>query len=203
MKKYLCLLILGLFAASGTRAEQAASPRAFAEQLADQIMKEVVLSKSAMPEKQAAFRRVFLEATNIRTIARFTLGRYYKSATEEQREAFISAFTDNVILTWTERFSNYAGEQIKFRDTRQDKNDFYVNSTLDIPNTENDIEIIWRISDKKGHMQLVDLVVEGVSMIMSYRNEYASVLQQNGGDVQTLINMLNNKNKALLNPPKK
>ena len=137
MKKYLCLLILGLFAASGTRAEQAASPRAFAEQLADQIMKEVVLSKSAMPEKQAAFRRVFLEATNIRTIARFTLGRYYKSATEEQREAFISAFTDNVILTWTERFSNYAGEQIKFRDTRQDKNDFYVNSTLDIPNTEN------------------------------------------------------------------
>ncbi len=203
MKKYLCLLILGLFAASGTRAEQAASPRAFAEQLADQIMKEVVLSKSAMPEKQAAFRRVFLEATNIRTIARFTLGRYYKSATEEQREAFISAFTNNVILTWTERFSNYAGEQIKFRDTRQDKNDFYVNSTLDIPNTENDIEIIWRISDKKGHMQLVDLVVEGVSMIMSYRNEYASVLQQNGGDVQTLINMLNNKNKALLNPPKK
>ena len=203
MKKYLCLLILGLFAASGTRAEQAASPRAFAEQLADQIMKEVVLSKSAMPEKQAAFRRVFLEATNIRTIARFTLGRYYKSATEEQREAFISAFTDNVILTWTERFSNYAGEQIKFRDTRQDKNDFYVNSTLDIPNTENDIEIIWRISDKKGHMQLVDLVVEGVSMIMSYRSEYASVLQQNGGDVQTLINMLNNKNKALLNPPKK
>lgn len=203
MKKYLCLLILGLFAASGTRAEQAASPRAFAEQLADQIMKEVVLSKSAMPEKQAAFRRVFLEATNIRTIARFTLGRYYKSATEEQREAFISAFTDNVILTWTERFSNYAGKQIKFRDTRQDKNDFYVNSTLDIPNTENDIEIIWRISDKKGHMQLVDLVVEGVSMIMSYRNEYASVLQQNGGDVQTLINMLNNKNKALLNPPKK
>lgn len=203
MKKYLCLLILGLFAASGTRAEQAASPRAFAEQLADQIMKEVVLSKGAMPEKQAAFRRVFLEATNIRTIARFTLGRYYKSATEEQREAFISAFTDNVILTWTERFSNYAGEQIKFRDTRQDKNDFYVNSTLDIPNTENDIEIIWRISDKKGHMQLVDLVVEGVSMIMSYRNEYASVLQQNGGDVQTLINMLNNKNKALLNPPKK
>lgn len=203
MKKYLCLLILGLFAASGARAEEASSPRAFAEQLADQIMKEVVLSKNPMPEKQAAFRRVFLEATNIRTIARFTLGRYYKNASEEQREAFIQAFTDNVILTWTERFSSYAGEQIRFKDTRQDKNDFYVNSTLDIPNTENDIEIIWRISNKNGRMQLVDLVVEGVSMIMSYRNEYASVLQQSGGDVQTLINMLTNKNKALRNPAKK
>lgn len=74
-------------------------------------------------------------------------------------------------------------------------------SKIDIPNTENDVEIIWRIVDKKDELRLADLVVEGVSMLMSYRNEYTSVLQQNGGDVGALVKQLAAKNETLKNRP--
>lgn len=201
MKKILYLFLIVMMSAKICTAS-AETPQAFAERIANQIMDEVVLSKNSLKQKQDAFRRVFVGATDMNTIARFTLGRYYRSATKEQREEYTKVFTDNVIYTWTERFSNYAGETIKFSGVRQEKNDYYVTSTIDIPNTENDIEIIWRISDKKDELKLVDLVVEGVSMIMSYRNEYTSVLQKSDGDIQILINMLNTKNKDLKNPKK-
>ncbi len=202
MKRFLfaLLMILTVFPANAADEQQVQN---FAQSLADQIMERVVLAKTSPAQKRAAFREVFLKATDINKIARFTLGRYARTASKEQIAAFTNAFTDNVILTWADRFDGYAGKAFTFKSVRQDKNDFYVSSVLDVPNTENDVEIIWRISAKGDQLKLMDLVVEGVSMIMSYRNEYASVLQQSGGDLQTLINLLNQKNDALRNPPKK
>ena len=65
------------------------------------------------------------------------------------------------------------------------------------------MEIIWRIVDKKDELKLADLVVEGVSMLMSYRNEYTSVLQQNGGDIAALVKQLAAKNETLKKPAAK
>lgn len=203
MKRLIYCSLLAVLFALPARAADEGQVRAFAQNLANQIMDRVVLAKTPAPQKRAAFREVFLKATDINKIARFTLGRYARSMPKEQMAAFTKAFTDNVILTWSDRFDGYAGESIKFQGVRSDKNDFYVTSTLDVPNTENDIEVIWRINAKNDNLKLVDLVVEGVSMIMSYRNEYSSVLQQSGGDLQTLINLLDQKNEALLNATKK
>lgn len=202
MKRLICVLLAVLFALPADAADEK-QVQNFAQDLANQIMERVVLAKTPAAQKRAAFREVFLKATDINKIARFTLGRYARSASKEQLAAFTKAFTDNVILTWADRFDGYAGESVKFQSTRQDKNDFYVTSMLDVPNTENDIEVIWRINAKNDNLKLVDLVVEGVSMIMSYRNEYSSVLQQSGGDLQTLINLLDQKNAALRAPQKK
>ena len=111
---------------------------------------------------------------------------------------------NNIIYTWTSRFNAYAGETIKFEGGRKsEKGDFYVTSKIDIPDSENDIEIIWRIVDKKDELKLADLVVEGVSMLMSYRNEYTAVLQQNGGDIPALTKMLSDKNETIKNPDRK
>lgn len=200
MKKFLCVFMLALITALPCAA-QTQEAEAFAKKLADEIMSQVVLAKTPLKEKQDAFRRVFLEATDIDLIARFTLGRYARTISEDQRQTYVKVFTDNVIYTWTERFSNYAGEKIIFQSSRQeDGKDVYVTSKIDIPNTENDIAIIWRITTKNNSLKLVDLVVEGVSMVMSYRNEYTTVLQQNGGDIEKLIETLKKKNTELKNP---
>ena len=185
-------------------ASETADAEAFAQKLANDIMRDVVKSKTSLPQKQEAFRKIFLSAINIKSTARFTLGRYARTASPEQLQAYTDALTNNIIYTWTERFNNYAGETIRFESSRKSETgDFYITSKIDIPNTENDVEVIWRIVDKKDELKLADLVVEGVSMLMSYRNEYTSILQQNGADISALIKQLTTKNETLKTPQSK
>ncbi len=170
----------------------------FAKGLADDIMVNVVKSKAPLEEKQQSFRKTFLSAVDLKTAARFTLGRYARTATPEQIQTYTDALTDNIIYTWTKRFSDYAGDEIVFKGSRKSESgDFYITSSIELPETQNNVEVIWRIVDKKGTLKLADLVVEGVSMLMSYRNEYTSILQQNGGDVSALVAQMQKKNETL------
>lgn len=88
-------------------------------------MRDVVKSKTSLEQKQNAFRRIFLSAVNIKSTARFTLGRYARTTDPEQLQAYTDALTNNIIYTWTERFNNYAGETIAFSGSRKsDGGDF-------------------------------------------------------------------------------
>ena len=120
------------------------------------------------------------------------LGVYWKKATEQEKQDFMEAFTDLTTKTWTDRFGLYEGQDIVFQGTRNapQKNQIYVDSKI---NNDPPIEVIWRLRQKDGTYKIVDIVVEDVSMVMSYRNEYTSVLQQNNGSVQTLIDLLKDK----------
>ena len=206
MKKFLTVftgMVLFSFQAFAFETEDAEK---FARKLANDIITEVVQPKIALSDKQERFRKLFMNAINVKTNARFTLGQYAKKAAAEDLQNYTDALADNIIYTWTDRFNGYAGgslttESIVFGSTRKsDKGDFYVKSEINLPDTENDIEMIWRVSEKKGELKLADLVVEGVSMLMSYRNEYTAVLKQNGGDIPALTEMLRKKNESLKNP---
>lgn len=201
MKKLIILFSTLFFTVSAAFAAQPADAEAFAEKLADEIMADVVKPAKTLEQRQDAFRRIFLSAINIKTSARFTLGRFARTTGPEQLKAYETALTDNIVRTWAGRFADYGGETIRFEGARKsEKGDFYVTSKIDIPNTENDVEVVWRVTDKKDELKLADLIVEGVSMLMSYRNEYAAILQQNGGDVADLTRKLNDKNDALAAP---
>ncbi|MBR4127288.1 MAG: ABC transporter substrate-binding protein [Alphaproteobacteria bacterium] len=203
MKKLLTILFCFISLTFHAVAAEQAEVEKFAKDLADDIIKNVVLAKVPLQQKQDAFRKSFLAAINLKTTARFTLGRYAKTAQPEQLQAYTDALADNIVCTWANRFNDYAGgalspDIVSFVSTRQNENgDFYVTSKLKLPNSENDIEMIWRVSDKKGKLKLADLIVEGVSMLISYRNEYTAILQQNGGDIPALTEMLEKKNAVL------
>lgn len=209
MKKLIFSFLCFVSVAFPAVAAEVEDAEKFARTLADDIITNVVRPKISLQKKQETFRKVFMAVINVKTNARFTLGRYAKTADPDQLKAYTDALADNIIYTWTDRFNGYADgslttDAIKIKSSRQSENgDFYVTSEIDLPDTENDIEMIWRISEKKGTLKLADLIVEGVSMLMSYRNEYTAILQQNGGNIAALTEMLQKKNEALKNPRKK
>ena len=209
MKKFVSLFLSLLCLTTAASAADVADAEQFARKLADDILTTVVRPKISLREKQERFRQVFISAINVKTNARFTLGRFAKGLAPEKMDAYTDALADNIIYTWTGRFNDYAGDSlsndaISFQSARKSENgDFYVSSKIKLPDAEKDIEMVWRISNKKDTLKLADLIVEGVSMLMSYRNEYSAVLQQNGGNVDALIEMLKKKNEALKNPAKK
>ncbi|MBO4520821.1 MAG: ABC transporter substrate-binding protein [Alphaproteobacteria bacterium] len=209
MKKRIFTFLYFIFFAFPAVAMEAVDAEKFARSLADDIITNVVQPKLTLQKKQEIFRKIFMKVINVKTNARFTLGRYAKTADPDQLKAYTDALADNIIYTWTDRFNGYAGgsltkDAIIIKSSRRSENgDFYVTSEINLPDTENDIEMIWRISEKKGTLKLADLIVEGVSMLMSYRNEYTAILQQNGGNIAALTEMLKKKNEALKNPAKK
>ena len=189
MKKIILTLICALWVVPALCADPAID---FMDRLSEEIIEEGVLSKKTFEEKEDFFREKFTTNLDLKNISQKVLGVYWKKATDQEKQDFINAFTDLMTKTWTDRFGLYEGQDIVFQGTRNtsQKNQIYVDSQI-----KNDppIEVIWRLHQKDNGYKIIDIVVEDVSMLVSYRNEYTSFLQQHQGSVQALIDELNDK----------
>ena len=190
MKKIL-LFVASLLFALGVRAENPAI--AFVDQLADKILSEVVTSDKTKEEKERLFREEFTQAVDLKGVGQFVLGTAWKKASDEERTAFLNAFTDLTVKTWADRFNMYTGQQIVFQGSRNaERGQIYVDSVIQ---DKQPVEVIWRLRPSKETYKIVDIVVEGVSMASTYRNDYRAFLQKNSNSVQALTDELNRKSK--------
>ena len=187
MKKIIAFLTL-LFALTTNAFAMTATE--LVSNAADQIMDQVINPKISLKERQDHFKQIFVAHTNLRKIAKFTLGSLSKQLDDKKLKEFEEAFLHSIVVTWTERFLQYAGEKFVFTKEVVEK-DTFVYSTMDVPDTEKDIDITWRVNtNKQGEMKIVDIIAEGVSMLQSYRDDYTNFLRQNNNDIDALIKKL-------------
>ncbi len=191
MKK-LSLIICSILLWSGIA--RAADPSIeFVSGLTDKIIENVLTSQQSKEEKLVEFRKEFTAALDLKSIGQFVLGIYWRKATPEERDAFLTAFIDFTTKTWADRFDMYTGQEIIFTGTRNaESNQLYVDSQIQ---NNPPVEVIWRLRKKKDGYRIIDIIVEGVSMAMSYRNEYSSFLQSHDGSVPALTAELERKSK--------
>jgi phospholipid transport system substrate-binding protein len=115
-------------------------------------------------------------------IARFTLGRYWQLATIPQRETYTDAFTEYVLQVYSKRLEDYAGETLRvISERRLGENDVMVFTRVERPPRE-PIETQWRVRSVDGRLRIVDIAIAGVSMVVTQRDEFASILQRQGVD---------------------
>lgn len=190
MKK-LVLFLIAMFVSFAVRAEDPAI--GFVDKLADKILTEVVTSNKSKDEKEHLFRDSFTEAVDLKGVGQFVLGTAWKKTSEEDRTAFLNAFTDLTVKTWADRFNLYTGQQIVFQGTRNaERGQIYVDSVIQ---DKQPVEVIWRLRPSKDSYKIVDIVVEGVSMAATYRNDYRAFLQQNANSVPALTAELARKSR--------
>ena len=176
MKKIISLFLsVFLFMASAQAMDTPAIQ--FVEELANNVITNVLKSEDSSEAKTKRFEKYFLAALDTQSIGKFVLGRYWKTAAHTEREKFLTAFTNMALKSWADRFELYNGQEIIFVDSRpaEGENQVYVNSQ--IKDDPNPIEVIWRVRNKNGEYKIVDIIIEGVSMVLSYRNEYTAFLQ--------------------------
>ena len=95
------------------------------------------------------------------------------------------------VKTWANRFDAYSGQEIVFQGSRNaERGQIYVDSVIQ---DKQPVEVIWRLRPSKDTYKIVDIIVEDVSMVSTYRNDYRAFLQQNGNSVQKLIEELRRK----------
>jgi phospholipid transport system substrate-binding protein len=154
---------------------------AFVEELGRDAMKE--LADRAIPpsEREARFRRLLVDRFDMPAISKFVLGRYWRSANETQRAEFQGLFVDFIVGSYAARFSDYLGEGVKVTGSgADDGGTILVHSMIDLPSAE-DIRVDWRLRGADDAFVIVDLIVEGVSLEVTQRSQFASVIQSRGG----------------------
>ena len=191
MKKllsFLCGLFLMAQTAFGANTDPAVE---YVNKLTDDVIQNVLASPAPKTEKLSLFREKFQEALDLKYIGQFVLGVYWRKANQAQRDAFLKAFMDFTTKSWADKFNMYTGQTIVFKGSQNaQKGQIFVNSTVQ---NNPPASVIWRLREKDGQYKIIDIIVEGVSMAMSYRNEYSSFMQTNNGDLNKLTQTLNEK----------
>lgn len=125
-------------------------------------------------------------------IARFVLGRYWRTASESDRQQFVLAFKDYMIGVYAQRFGDYRGQTFKVAGQRQDGDIAMVTTLISRPGGK-PARVIWQVTKAGGAYKITDVSIEGVSQALTYRDEFNSVIGQNGGQVSALTQQLRQK----------
>ncbi|WP_119461225.1 ABC transporter substrate-binding protein [Rhodospirillaceae bacterium SYSU D60014] len=175
------LLILAGFAGAATPASAADDPRTFISRLGDETVGLLSASKPT-PERRAKLEELLYRAFDFDTVSRLVLGRLWHQATPEQQKAYQEVFADFVVQTYARRLaeneiSGYAITDVQpLGDT-----DTMVETVIERPAAEA-VRFGWRVRQKGEDPKIIDVVVEGVSMVVSQRSEFASVVRRDGMD---------------------
>ena len=191
------LLTATIAVAQSAAATDDASPAAlaFIQKLGNDAIKELTDAAIPKAEREARFRRLLVDRFDMAAISKFVLGRYWRSTNEAQRVEFQRLFVDFIVGSYSVRFSEYLGQGLKVTGTSaEDGGIILVHSKIDMPSSE-DILVDWQLRRTDGNLAIVDIIVEGVSMNVTQRSEFASLIQNRGG-VNGLIDALRAKNSG-------
>ena len=180
-------------------AETEWDPGDFIRDLSDRAIVKLTDQNAGEKEKEQDFRVLMNEGFDIRAIGQFVLGRYWRRANEMQRRDFMAAFEDMIVYRFLPLFSEYSGETLEIgliRPFSENPNFFNVTTRLELRGSEA-INVDFRVRRAETAYKIVDVVAEGVSYAVTLRSEYASVLKQNGGDVNALIRIMREAKASL------
>ncbi len=194
---YAVVLLFAIFITitghSGTLPGKGSGPDAFIKVMAERVMTIVGDKEKGSDDKLGRLRALFVEGFDVPLIARFVLGRNWRRASKSEQGEYLDLFEDMMVHTYIRRFREYddakfAVDGVKKRSDR----DFFVNSTVKRPG-EPAFIVDWRVRIQNGSFKIVDVVTEGVSMSLSQRDDFSSVIQRNGGKVEGLLRELRDK----------
>ena len=162
----------------------------FIRQMGDRAVATVNAPNLGDSARAKRFGSIFRDAFAVPVIGRFVLGQYWRRATDAERKEYLKLFEDYVVQTYTNRFSGYRGVKFKVGSARAvNDQEQLVPSEIVRPAGQPPVEVQWRVKQGSGY-KVVDVIAEGVSMLISQRDEFASIINRSGGKVSGLIDVL-------------
>lgn len=174
-------LLAGAASAAGTTSPEGA--RKFVQDLASRAVAMLGNYKTGDTDRSLAqFRDLVREGFDLELIGRFALGNSWRSATPAQQQEYQRLFATYVLDSYSRRLGAYKDESFKVTGAGPyGSSDALIQTEIDRPDGA-PITAGWRVRDIDGHMKIIDVIVEGVSMALTQRQEFASVVQRSGLD---------------------
>lgn len=175
--------------------QQVPAASAFIERLAQRAIEGLTAREIDTAERAARFRELLTEAFDVPKIGRFALGAAWRTTNAADREAYLKAFEDFIVATYATRFADYGGERIRVVSSRRlDEGEVAVGTLFERARGE-PVRVDWRLAPESQSWKIIDVIIEGVSMAITQRDDFAATVQRNGGRVGPLVDQLREKSR--------
>lgn len=167
---------------------------AFVDDFAKRSLNSLTDENASIDELRKIFGALYDEAFDHKVIARFTLGRYNRTASEDEKQEFSRLFRLFLVDAYAARFRLYRGELDVVDAVPDGDNLFLVKSLFEQDELGAPIEVVWRVGFDGAKYQIYDMNIAGVSLAVTQRSEIASLIKNEGG-VEGMLQILRDKTK--------
>ena len=194
MKKRLFFLIpiLYFYFTSIIAVTYNSEPKIFIQELVDDAIKSLSDKSLTEEEKSEVIKEIALENVDIKALGLYTLGNIRNNLDENTMSNYQELFQKYFLKSLTSRLTDYSSQKFEVFDSEQKSSNYtIVNSKIVESLKSPEIKIDWRIYTKNPQKPLIrDLIVEGLSLARTQKEEFASILNSNNNDVNALMNKL-------------
>ena len=185
----IALLYFPIHSFSDDKIEQS---KYFVENLGKQVVEKVSNVNLSENERLVNFRSLYLDSFDNYYISRFVLGQYWKRLDSNMRKQFVKSFNDYIVTTYAPKFKGWEGT-FKATDSLLENN--YYNVKMNVLNKDGPtLKFMWKIYlDKNKNFKILDVNIDGVSMLVTQRAEFMSVIKNNPKGVIGLIEAMEKK----------
>ncbi|MDA9083754.1 ABC transporter substrate-binding protein [Candidatus Pelagibacter sp.] len=153
---------------------------------------EALNNKFSKKEKIAKLKAIAKETVDITGIGFYTLGSYRKNINDEQKKEYSNLFEQYFLKSFASRLAEYSNPEIEVLSKKKlNENYTMVSSVLVATEQRPQVKIDWRIYTKNPENLLIrDLIIEGLSLVRTQKEEFSSIIQSNDGDINALFSTL-------------
>ena len=153
---------------------------------------EALSSKISKEEKITKLKNIAKETVDITGIGFYTLGSYRKNINDEQKKEYSNLFEQYFLKSFASRLAEYSNPEIEVLSKKKlNENYTMVSSVLVATEQRPEVKIDWRIYTKNPENPLIrDLIIEGLSLVRTQKEEFSSIIQSNDGDINALFSTL-------------
>ena len=168
------------------------NPKIFIEELVQDAVKTLSDNSISEEEKNLAIEKIALENVDIQALGLYTLGNIRKEVDQNTLEMYQKLFQKYFLKSLTSRLNDYSSQKFEVVDSVQKSSNYtIVNSKIVESVKSPEIKIDWRVYTKNPDKPLIrDLIVEGLSLARTQKEEFASILKTNNNDINSLIQKL-------------
>ena len=188
MKKNFFIIIFFIFGLTQESFAYSSDPKQFIQEVVDEA-KKVLVETNTKEFKTTKLSEMALRTVDIKGIAYYSLGNYRKELNDEQLKKYLTLFEKYFLKSFTSRLTDYSDPKIDVLSTEV-LNPKYtiVKSLLLATDKKPAVNIEWRVYTKNPDKPLIrDLIIEGLSLARTQKEEFASVIETNNGDVTKLF----------------
>ena len=193
MKKTVVYLIALFLYFQGSLLSYSSNPKDFINELVNDAISKLADKSVSKDEKALFIEKIALDNVDINALSLYTLGELRKSSNEEDISNYKKTFQLYFLKSLTSRLTDYSSSKFEVIDEdKKSTNYTIVNSKVTPEDGGVEIKIDWRVYTKNPDKPLIrDLIVEGLSLARTQKEEFASILNSNNNDIKILISKLN------------
>jgi len=167
----------------------------FVSRLGQQTISYLQDTEASRRMREERLRGLLRNGFAVKAIGRFVLGKYRRTVPPETIDEFVEVFEDYIVGTYASQFSRYSGQNFDVKKVLKSAGarDSMVMTHISGKNSREPLRVDFQVRKRRDVFKIIDIRVEGVSMVLAQRDEFTNFIGNNGGDVRALINALKKK----------